>query len=87
MNCLTFLIVWSVSTWFGPTHQECVFFILDAFVGKESNVLRSPQAVALAPARVRVVHFSSDDAKKKKNRVSPCSVKADTALTRQKGFL
>lgn len=87
LNCLTFLIVWSVSTWFGPTHQECVFFILDAFVGKESNVLRSPQAVALAPARVRVVHFSSDDAKKKKKTVSPCSVKADTALTRQKGFL
>lgn len=70
LNCLTFLIVWSVSTWFGPTHQECVFFILDAFVGKESNVLRSPQAVALAPARVRVVHFSSDDATKKKQSFS-----------------
>lgn len=48
-----------------PHTSGMCFFILDAFVGKESNVLRSPQAVALAPARVRVVHFSSNDAKKK----------------------
>lgn len=70
-----------------PHTSGMCFFILDAFVGKESNVLRSPQAVALAPARVSCSLLQQRCKKTKQNRVSPCSVKADTALTRQKGFL
>lgn len=34
LNCLTFLIVWSVSTWFGPTHQECVFLFWTPLLGR-----------------------------------------------------
>lgn len=79
--------MWSVSTWFSPTHQER-FVISGTSVCQESNALHLSQAAVPVSARIGVVRICSSDAKKKKKKkVSPCSVKADTALTRQKGFL
>lgn len=80
LNCLTFLIVWSVSTWFGPTHQECVFLFWTPLLGR-NRTCYVHHKLSHWHRPVLVVHFCSNDAKKQNKK------KADTALTRQKGFL